>query len=233
MAVAFDTGGKAAVEARIRCHAIAARPAALASVMGWNNDLWQRQAPPSYPCLIDAGHVVAALYGMYNVPQAVWIDEQGQRVRPAETAGSTDVTKIMDRTTFELPVATAATSIATRDAYVDAIRDWARNGAQSRFVLSPAEVRKRLQGPTASDVEAAKHVRLGRYLFGQGALEAAKAHFKEAVRLRPASWNYRRQAMMLDADRIGEINTGQDFWDAVDANKHLPFYPPADFSREL
>lgn len=232
IAVAFDTGGKAAVEARIRCKDLDQLPAQLAAVMGWNDTLWARQAPPEYPCLIDAGHVVAELYGMYNVPQAVWIDEQGRIVRPVETAGSTDVTKIMDRTTFELPQEVKTKSVATRDAYVEALRDWAKNGANSRYVLTPGEVRKRMRGPSEADVEAANHVRLGRYLFGQGEIEAAKFHFREAVRLRPEAWNYRRQSMMLDADRIGQLNSGQDFWDAVDANKDLPFYPPADFSRE-
>ena len=62
-------------------------PPQLAAVMGWNDSLWARQAPPEYPCLIDAGHVVAELYGMYNVPQAVWIDEQGRIVRPNTKPG--------------------------------------------------------------------------------------------------------------------------------------------------
>ena len=86
IAVAFDTGGKDAVASRIRCEDLAERPDALGRRMGWNEDLWGRQSPPQYPCLIDESHRVAELYGMTNVPQAVWIDEEGNIVRPAESA---------------------------------------------------------------------------------------------------------------------------------------------------
>ena len=47
---------------------------------------WIEAARPTYPCLIDERHLVAELYGMVNVPNAVWIDEAGRIVRPAETA---------------------------------------------------------------------------------------------------------------------------------------------------
>ena len=36
---------------------------------------WIRRAEPTYPCLIDERHLVAELYGMVNVPSAIWIDE--------------------------------------------------------------------------------------------------------------------------------------------------------------
>ena len=63
---------------------------------------WIEQAKPKYWCLIDDDHRVADLYGMVNVPQAVWIDEAGRIVRPPETAGSTDHFRLMDRTTRTL-----------------------------------------------------------------------------------------------------------------------------------
>ena len=194
IAIAFDTAGKAAVEARIRAADCAERPAILARLMGWSADLWARQSPPTYPCLIDEAHIVAELYGIVNVPQAVWIDERGHLVRPPESAGTCDMVRSMDRTTFEVPDDAAERGVALRDGYIDALRDWVRNGAASQYVLSPAEVRKRLRGPDEADVRAATHVRLGHYLYGKGALERAKHHFKEAVRLCPDKWNYRRQS---------------------------------------
>lgn len=230
IAVALDTGGKAAVEAKIRAADCKERPALLASLMGWNADLWARQAPPTYPCLIDEAHVIADLYGITNVPQAVWIDEQGRIVRPAESAGTTSMVKAMNRETFEIPADAAAVGIANRDAYIDALRDWVKHGAKSRFVLSGDEVKRRMRGPSEADVRAATHVKLGRYLFGKGQLERAKFHFKEAVRLCPDSWNYRRQSNMLDPQSIGELNAGPDFWEAVDALGDKPFYPVADLS---
>ena len=49
---------------------------------------WIEAARPSYPTLIDRDHRLAELYGIVNVPQAVWIDEAGRIVRPAEAAGA-------------------------------------------------------------------------------------------------------------------------------------------------
>lgn len=230
IAVALDTAGKAAVEAKIRAADCRERPAMLARLMGWNDDLWARQSPPTYPCLIDEAHVVADLYGITNVPQGVWIDEQGRIVRPAESAGTTDMVSVMNRATFEIPEADAARGAANRDAYIDALRDWVKHGAQSRFALPPAEVKRRLRGPSDADVRAATHVKLGRHLFAQGQLERAKFHFREAVRLCPDSWNYRRQSNMLDPQSIGELNAGPDFWEAVDALGGRPFYPVADLT---
>ena len=58
---------------------------------------WIEAAGASYPCLIDRDHRVADLYNLVNVPQAVWIDEDGRIVRPGETAGSTDAFRAMNR----------------------------------------------------------------------------------------------------------------------------------------
>ena len=63
-------------------HADAARP-------------WIEAAKATYPCLIDREHHVADLYNLVNVPQAVWIDEQGVIVRPTEVAGTTDAFRTM------------------------------------------------------------------------------------------------------------------------------------------
>jgi hypothetical protein len=231
IAVAFDTAGKAAVEAGIRSADCKERPAILARLMGWSDDLWARQAPPTYTCLIDEAHVVAELYGMVNVPQGVWIDENGHIVRPAESAGSADMVRHhMNRETFEIPDAAAAEGAEIRNAYVNAVRDWADKGAASPYVLSPDEVRKRMRGPKEDDVVAATHVRLGRHLYAQGELARAKHHFNEAVRLSPDSWNYRRQSNMLDPDKVGQLNSGPEFWAAVDALGDRSYYPPADFS---
>src|SRR5262249_34728324 len=43
-------------------------------------------AQPTHPSLIDTCHVTDGLFGFVNVPMAVWIDEQGTIVRPAEHA---------------------------------------------------------------------------------------------------------------------------------------------------
>ncbi len=231
IAVAFDTAGKAAVEAKIRAADIAERPEVLARLMGWSPELWTKQAPPTYPCLIDENHLVGELYGMVNVPQGVWIDEDGRIVRPPESAGTADMAKHMNRETFEIPDEVAEYGMAVRNTYVDALRDWVKNGAASPAVLSSEEVKARMRGPAEGDVLAAVHVRVGRYLFNAGQLDGAKQHLSEASRLCPDKWHYRRQSNMLDADSIGELNGGPEFWAAVDALGDEPYYPVADFSH--
>ena len=89
---------------------------------------WIEQAGAQYWCLIDTEHRVADLYGMVNVPQAVWIDETGRIVRPPENAGSTDHFRLMDRTTRTLAPEHQAARLAARSAYLDAVRDWVLTG---------------------------------------------------------------------------------------------------------
>ena len=47
---------------------------------------WIEQAKSGYWQLIDTEHRLSDLYNLVNVPQAVWIDEQGNIARPPETA---------------------------------------------------------------------------------------------------------------------------------------------------
>ena len=45
---------------------------------------WATKEPMSMPILIDKYHIVADLYGIVNVPAAVWVDEDSKIVRPAD-----------------------------------------------------------------------------------------------------------------------------------------------------
>ena len=186
---------------------------------------WIRAANPTYPCLIDERHVVAELYGMVNVPNAVWIDEAGQIVRPSETAGSSDAFRThLDRTTKQMSADGLAERERTRTAYFEAVRDWARRGASSAFALSAEEVRKRLSMPTESHALAAASFRLGQYLHAEGHREAALPYLAEARRLHPESWSYRRQTWELEEPGKAGSPT---FWAAVDALGDTPYYPLA------
>ena len=186
---------------------------------------WIRNAKATYPCLIDERHHVAELYGMVNVPNAVWIDETGRIVRPSENAGSSDSFRSeLDRTTKQMTAAGLAERERTRTRYFDAVRDWVLKGDASAFAPSTSEARRRLPAFTDDHVLAAAHFRLGQYLHAEGHRDAALAHFTEARRLHPDSWSYRRQTWELEEPGKAGSPT---FWAAVDALGDRPYYPIA------
>jgi hypothetical protein len=232
ISVALDTAGNAAVRSAIRPTRaeLDARTIEHQQLMGWGEHEWSRQSVPEYPCLVDTEHVVADLFGMTNVPMAVWIDEQGTIVRPTEAAAFGDDFRAMDRETFALPADKAARLVRQRDRYIDALRDWVAKGADSEFALDADEVRRRTHPPRDRDIRAAAHVKLGRYLYEAGHVASAKSQFEEAVRLCPEKWNYRRQKMSLDPEYVGELNVLPEFWNAMDALGDKHYYPPIQMS---
>jgi hypothetical protein len=190
IAVAFDSRG-----------AEAARP-------------WIEAAKPTYPSLIDEHHVVAELYGMVNVPIAVWINEDGRIVRPPEPAGTSDAFREMNRTDFSLAPEARNRLAGARRAYLDALRDWVANGEKSRFALPEVEVLRRLEPYTDTLALAHTYFRLGEHLCRAGRMEAGQRYLDEAKRLRPESWAFKRQAWNLEHEQKAG---GPEFWAAVDA----------------
>ncbi len=170
---------------------------------------WIEKANLEYTVLIDEQHLVTRLYGMVNVPTAVWIDERGKIVRPNEVAFVDDRFK----------------SFSHMDAapYLDAIRDWVANGKRSPFVLSEDELRKRLTPVSPDRWMADAEFTLAEYLYHAGHGTEAIPHFKEAQRLAPDNWNYKRQAWLLsDADR----DYGTNFAKEVEKLNGKPYYAP-------
>ena len=183
---------------------------------------WIEQAGPDYWCLIDAGHKVAALYGMVNVPQAVWIDAAGRIVRGPETAGSTDHFRRMDRVSRTMAPADAAARLAARLTYMDAVRDWVLTG---RHALDGDAARRALPAISPEVAAAQAQFRLGLWLRAQGRMAAAAEHLGRASALHPDSWNIWRQAADLEA--IGNAGGGA-FWARVEALGERAYYPPPD-----
>lgn len=183
---------------------------------------WIEQAKPDYWSLIDPDHLVARLYGMTNVPQSVWIDEQGRIVRPAETAGSTDHFRRMDLKTRTMAPEDQAARQAARDAYFAAVRDWVRTG---RHALPADEARRKQPKVTPEIAKAHAHFRLGTWLRAHGRQTEGDRHLKAASRLHPDSWNIWRQA--ADLDEIGKAS-GPEFWARVKALGDRPYYPAPD-----
>ena len=98
-------------------------------------------AHPTHPSLVDPGHVTVGLFGMTNVPFAIWIDEDGSIVRPAEIAFAPRLEhgEGQDQSALiaQLPerqrkiIEQMTTSMRDPERYPTAVRDWAERGAES------------------------------------------------------------------------------------------------------
>ena len=183
---------------------------------------WIEQANTTYWNLIDVDHRVAALYGMVNVPQCVWIDEAGRIVRPPEVAGSTDHFRRMDLTTRTMTAEDQAARLAARTAYMQAVRDWVRTG---RHALDEDAARAKLPRITPEIALADANFRLGIWLRRHGREAEAAGFLAEASRLHPASWNIWRQA--AEKNETG-LAAGPEFWARLQALGDHPYYEPPD-----
>ena len=170
---------------------------------------WIEKANLEYTALVDQEHLVTKLYGMVNVPTAVWINEQGKIVRPNEVAFVDD--RFKNLTHLEAAP------------YLDAIRDWVAKGEQSIYAMNEEQIRKRLAPEGAERLQADAEFSLAEYLFHAGHGPEAIPHFKEAQRLDPENWNYKRQAWLL-AD--AEKDYGTSFLKEVQKLNGKPYYPP-------
>jgi len=201
------------------------------SFMGWNRAFAERAAAPTYPCLIDERHQLGELYGIVNVPTAVWIDEQGVIVRPPEAPGATDAFRSMNLATREVPKERAEDGKVRRQVYVDALRDWIARGAASEHALAPDEVRRRMRGVDRDESLAAAHFRLGVWLAQRGLREAGQRALEAAVALEPESWRFRRQKIVLsDPALTGQLASTPEFWQAVQALGDRYYYPPTEMA---
>jgi hypothetical protein len=177
---------------------------------------WITAAKPTYTALIDEKHLVSKLYNMVNVPTGVWINEQGKIVRPNEVAFADDRFK----------------NFTGLDAapYLTALSDWVEKGDKSVYVMSEEKLREKLSVNNPEIVLAAAEFGLGEQLYKNGHLPEAIPHFKEAQRLNPKSWNYKRQAYALsDAKR----DYGTTFSEEVEkSGGSKVYYAPPDLPGE-
>jgi hypothetical protein len=179
-------------------------------------------ANATHPSLIDQAHVTDELFGFVNVPNGVWIDEEGFIVRPSEPAhpGRNPVTesfRTMDLST--LPPDVAEILIEARkiksepELYLEMLRDWVERGADSPYALSRDEVVARSQPRSDAEARAAAHFELGQHLHRNGDHAGAIEHWREAHRLYPDNWTYKRQAWNFeDPVRQGHTDAYDSSW---------------------
>ena len=163
-------------------------------------------ANAEHPSLIDINHVMAERFGVINIPNGIWIDEEGIIVRPAEPAPvpggktpppSAPPVGLPQRMT---DILTEASKIVTdRDSYSAALYDWIEHGSNSKYALTPEEVIARSGNRDTSTAEASAHFSLAQHLWNAGHRDAAIKHFRETHRLQPDNFSYKRQAWSLMA----------------------------------
>ena len=181
---------------------------------------WIDAAKSEYWQLIDTEHRLEDLYNLVNVPQAVWIDEQGRIVRPPETAGSTNHFRRMDLKTRTMSPDDQAARQAAREAYMQAVRDWVNTG---RHALPADRARAELPKVTPEIAEARARFRLGVWLRDNGRAAEGDRQMQAAAGLHPDSWSMWRQA--ADLQEVGKAS-GPDFWKRVQALGSKAYYPP-------
>lgn len=172
---------------------------------------WVDQASPTHPTLIDNSHSLGGALGFVNVPMAAWINEDGVLVRPAESSRIVPSALAGMKMPDGLPPRFAARFELFKDVdpdahlpYLAALRDWAANGTSSPFALSPDEVVARSQPRNSDEARAAACFELGEYLRGTVGVDAAAPWWREAHRLHPANWTYKRQAWTLESTVAGQ-----------------------------
>ncbi len=173
-------------------------------------------ALPEHPSLIDEHHQLAQLFGVINIPNSIWIDEQGMIVRPAEAAPAPPSVTVEQRASNlgdmgdipqrMLEIFGEASKIEVNaPAYEAALRDWLANGADSQFALSADQVIDR-SGPRSADAAIGHaHFEMATYLEKAGAHDAAIGHFRQAHELVPENFAYRRQAWSLESAVDGPL----------------------------
>ena len=198
---------------------------------------WIERAEAEHPSLIDQQHLMDELFGVVNVPTGIWIDEGGMIVRPPEPAFPKKIGFRIPRGE-QLPedldpyiagMLEETKRISRDERYEPAIRDWVDRGAESPYALSPDEVVERSRPRPREVGEAAAHFELGQHLWRENRRDDAIRHFREAHRLQPDNWTYKRQAWSLVDPLQGPTEQYEGHW-AKDVKEigAENYYPPLD-----
>lgn len=168
---------------------------------------WIELARPTHPSLVDVDHVVADLYNMVNVPEILWIDEDGRIVRPNDVAFGDDTWRSL--TGFEAAK------------HANLLRAWVKGESPA---LTAHEVQRLQRLPSVADQLARAEFGLGNWLYHEGRVEAARPHFVRAGELAPNDFTIRRGTMPMQ----GLSSSGPEFvkmvqdWQAAGHSYYLP-----------
>ena len=170
-------------------------------------------AKVTYTSIIDVDHTISSLYNLVNVTSAVWIDETGKIVRINEGTYA----ESHKLGTYEFG----------SDDYVPALRDWVKNGADSKYAWDVERVTSKIRQRTPDEAMGEPTFRLANYFFKQDDLERANRYWDKAQALHPDSWNFHRQ----DWSFLNPAETNRNFTQKVGTLGDTPYYAPLELEN--
>jgi hypothetical protein len=136
---------------------------------------------PTFPMMLDREILLGELYGIYNVPTVVWIDEDDRIARAPVVAPGDDMFR--DFTNVDSSV------------HHEQLRAWVRHGT-----LPPPSGHEAVMLPTDDEQLARLDRRVGAHLVREGRTDAAAVHLARAAELAPMDWTIRRGTLPLQGD---------------------------------
>ena len=174
-------------------------------------------ANPTYVQVVDENHAVSSAFNFVNVPSSAWIDESGRIVRIDEGTYS-QIHRFGDGDqAFEFG----------NDVYAPALKDWVKNGSQSRHVQSAETVAGNIRAHTFEQQKADAAFRLGNLFRQHGQADAADRFWALARELNPDSVNFIRQNLTLTEEGSAGETFQQMMGEYVSQGKD--YYRPLDF----
>jgi len=147
-------------------------------------------ANPTYVQVIDEDHIISSAFNFVNVPSAAWIDETGRIVRIDEGTYAKS---------YELGEGDQKIQFGT-DAYAPAVMDWAKHGADSKYVQSAEAVTGNIRQFGSDELKAEAAFRLANLFRAHGQSRKAEEYWDLAQRLNPDSINFFRQNLTLSEE---------------------------------
>jgi peroxiredoxin len=166
---------------------------------------WIERAAPTFPVAVDPAHLTAEVFGIEQVPSAVWIDEDGRIVKPPTIAPGDD--QFVDYTKVE------------SSRHHDAVSAWVRDG------VLPDSASTELEPRTDDQQLALAERRVAAYFQRRGDTSAARRHLAHAADLAPGDWTVRRGGIAMTG---GDPFLGDEFialwveWDAAGRPGYRP-----------
>jgi hypothetical protein len=195
-------------------------------------------AQATHPSLLDQSLSLVDMFGMTNVPFGLWVDEEGILVRPPEVAFADREDHLARSDTLaKMPEAQRRVveemvgNLGDRSRYTRAVRDWVARGAESSWVMAPAEVVERSRPRPPEAARAAAHFELATHLHRAGFGPDAVAQFRLAHELDPENWSYKRQAFSLVDRSWGKVYDRDLLSDLAEVGPEK-FYPPLEMEMD-